>query len=332
MLGATATALAMAFMAAVAVGGLAWVFLGPLLSGQSPAEKRVKALTRHQGNALTSSVRNELADMQKRRKQLADTLKEIETKNKKRKRPPLRARLAQAGLSWEINTFVIVSFVFAAVGGFVAYAVGAPLLVVLGVVLAAGLGAPQWLVNYLIARRTKKFLNEFANAIDVIVRGVKAGLPLADCIRVVAAEAQEPVRTEFRRVIESQGVGLPLAEAVERMYERMPLPEVNFFVIVVAIQQKAGGNLSEALGNLSKVLRDRRKMRQKIIAMSQEAKASAAIIGALPVVVMLLVFLTSPEYISLLWQEQLGHIMLVASAFWMLCGILVMRKMINFDF
>jgi tight adherence protein B len=112
----------------------------------------------------------------------------------------------------------------------------------------------------------------------------------------------------------------------------MPVPEANFFGIVISIQQSAGGNLSEALGNLSKVLRERKKMKAKIQAMSMEAKASAAIIGALPVIVMLLVWLTSPQYIQLLWIEPLGRVMLACCVVWMSIGIFVMKKMINFDF
>jgi tight adherence protein B len=125
---------------------------------------------------------------------------------------------------------------------------------------------------------------------------------------------------------------MPLGEACAKLYERTPVAEANFFAIVVAIQQKAGGNLAEALGNLSRVLRDRKKMKAKIQAMSQEAKASASIIGALPVAVMTLVYITSPQYISLLFTEPLGHVMLAGSAIWMLIGVLVMKKMINFDF
>ena len=116
------------------------------------------------------------------------------------------------------------------------------------------------------------------------MRGLKSGLPLGDCIRIVANEAQEPVKTEFRKIIEQQAVGMPLAEAVATLYERMPVSEANFFVIVIAIQSKAGGSLSDALGNLSKVLRDRKKIKQKIAALSMEAKASACIIGSLPIV------------------------------------------------
>jgi len=149
---------------------------------------------------------------------------------------------------------------------------------------------------------------------------------------VIAADSPEPLRSEFRSIVETQAVGMPLGEACGKLYESVAVPEANFFGIVVAIQQKSGGNLSEALGNLSKVLRDRRKMRAKIQAMSQEAKASAAIIGALPIAVMIMVYITSPQYISLLFTHPTGHIMLAGSAVWMTMGVLVMKKMINFDF
>ena len=166
----------------------------------------------------------------------------------------------------------------------------------------------------------------------MIVRGIKAGLPLLDSLKLIAGEAQEPVRSEFRGIIETQTIGIPIGEACLKLYEHMPLPEANFFGIVISIQQRAGGNLSEALGNLSRVLRDRKKMKAKIQAMSMEAKASAGIIGALPPAVMTLVYITSPQYISVLWTEPLGRMMLMGCAFWMSVGVLVMRKMINFDF
>ena len=140
------------------------------------------------------------------------------------------------------------------------------------------------------------------------------------------------MKSEFRAIIETQSVGMPLGDACAKLYERIPLPEANFFGIVITIQQKAGGNLSEALGNLSRVLRDRKKMKAKIQAVSMEAKASASIIGALPIGVMTIVWITSPEYIELLFVSQLGHLMLAASAVWMFIGVMVMRKMINFDF
>jgi tight adherence protein B len=167
---------------------------------------------------------------------------------------------------------------------------------------------------------------------DVIVRGVKAGLPLNDCIKIIANEAAEPVKGEFRTIMETQAMGVPLPEAVAKLPERVPVPETSFFAIVIAIQARAGGNLSEALGNLSRVLRDRKRMKGKISAMSQEAKASAAIIGALPVIVMVLVYITSPNYIMLLFITQMGNVILGAAAIWMTLGMLVMKKMINFDY
>jgi tight adherence protein B len=206
------------------------------------------------------------------------------------------------------------------------------LVAALGLGFAAGFGLPRWMLTFLKKRREKNFLKALPDAVDVIVRGIKAGLPLFDSIKVVAADAPEPLRSEFYAIIETQAIGMPLGEACARMYERMPVPEANFFGIVVAIQQKSGGNLSEALGNLSKVLRDRKKMAEKIQAMSMEAKASAAIIGSLPPIVMLLVYLSTPDYISLLWTHPTGRLMLAASAVWMSCGIFVMKKMINFDF
>ena len=142
------------------------------------------------------------------------------------------------------------------------------------------------------------------------MRGIKAGLPLLDSLRIIAADAPEPVQSEFRAILETQTIGIPIGEACGKLYERIPVPEANFFGIVIAIQQKAGGNLSEALGNLSRVLRDRKKMKAKIQAMSMEAKASASIIACLPLAVMVLVYLTSPQYIELLWTHPTGRMML----------------------
>ena len=197
---------------------------------------------------------------------------------------------------------------------------------------AGALGLPRWMLSYLKKRREAKFLGSFPDAVDIIVRGVKAGLPLPDCLKMITMEASEPTKSEFRAIVETQAIGLPLGEACGKLYEQMPLPEANFFGIVISIQQRSGGNLAEALGNLSRVLRDRKKMKAKIQAMSQEAKASAGIIGALPLAVMMLVYITSPNYISLLWTEPLGRVMLAASAVWMFMGVMVMKKMINFDF
>ena len=206
-----------------------------------------------------------------------------------------------------------------------------PLLVALGIGFIGILGAPRWVLRFLVKRRQTKFLEEFPNALDVMCRSIRSGLPLNEAVRLIASDGQEPVKTEFRRVVDSQQVGMSLPEAIERMTLTMPLPEVSFFGIVIAMQAQAGGNLSETLGNLSKVLRDRRKMKAKVSALSMEAKASAVIIGALPFIVAFLVYLTSPDYLMVLFTDQRGHLILGCSAVWMSIGIIIMRNMINFE-
>lgn len=318
--------LAVAFLAAVAVGGIAYVFLYPLISGERQAEKRRESVARAE-----PAVRATRGQQRSRRDMVEASLKELEEKTKQQK-PSLTVRIAQAGLTWSKRQFILISAAIGFVLFMVALTIGPGLVPAIAIGFAGAFGVPRWLLSYLKKRREVKFLDNFPDAVDIIVRGVKAGLPLLDCMKMVATEAPEPIKTEFRVIVDTQAIGMPLGEACNKLYERTPLPEANFFAIVVSIQQKAGGNLSEALGNLSRVLRDRKKMKAKIRAMSQEAKASAGIIGSLPIAVMILVSLTSKDYITLLFTEPLGHLMLAGSAFWMMCGVLVMRKMINFDF
>ncbi|MGN6117248.1 MAG: type II secretion system F family protein [Nitrobacter sp.] len=319
--------LAMAFMAATAVGGVAWVFLYPALSGQAKAEKRRAAL------AQTAPAARQIDKAQRsRREQVEGSLREVEERLKQDKKVTLNGRISQAGLSWSKQKFLIVSGAFGAICFAVPMILGASPIAAAGLAFAAGFGLPRWLLGFLKKRREKAFLRALPDAVDVIVRGIKAGLPLFESLKVVAADSPEPLKSEFRAIIETQTIGMPLGEACSRLYERMPVPEANFFGIVISIQQKSGGNLSEALGNLSKVLRDRKKMAEKIQAMSMEAKASAAIIGALPPIVMLLVYLSTPDYISLLWTHPTGRLMLAGCVLWMSAGIFVMKKMINFDF
>ena len=315
-------------LAALAVGGIAYVFIYPILSGEKAAEKRMASVAKAQPISRATRA----SPQKSRRDTIENTLKEFEERHKKTKSPPLAVRIAQSGLSWSKQTFFVVSAAVGLVLFLLGFASGAGLLPAAGLGFAGAFGLPRWWLGFLKKRRENKFLNAFPDAVDVIVRGVKAGLPLLDCIKMITVDSPEPVRSEFRAILETQAIGMPLGEACGKLYERMPLPEANFFGIVIAIQQKAGGNLAETLGNLSRVLRDRKKMKAKIQAMSQEAKASAAIIGCLPLAVMTLVWLTSPAYINLLFTEPLGNVMLAGSAVWMTMGVLVMKKMINFDF
>jgi tight adherence protein B len=320
---------ALVILVVVAVGGVAWVFLYPILSGENQTARRVASVARADPVARPTRA---TAGTKNRREQIEGTLKDIEQRRKAAKRPPLTVRLKQAGLDWSKRRFMVTFAIIGVVAFLVLTLLGTGLIAALGFGFAAGCGLPFWMLSFLKKRRENKFLNEFPDAVDVIVRGIKAGLPLLDSLKLIANDAAEPVKSEFRAIIETQTIGMPIGEACLKLYESIPLAEANFFGIVVSIQQRAGGNLSEALGNLSRVLRDRKKMKAKIQAMSMEAKASASIIGALPPAVMTLVWLTSPDYISLLWTDPLGRVMMACCAAWMAVGIFVMRKMINFDF
>ncbi|HEV3498707.1 MAG TPA: type II secretion system F family protein [Bradyrhizobium sp.] len=414
-------ALALAFLAAAAIGGVAWVFIYPLLSGERKAENRRASVAKSE-----PAARQAEKSQRSRREQVEGSLKDLEARRKEA-RVSLSTRLTQAGLNWSTRKFVTISailgvltfamalvpmlsrasgagtvpvlvdpqsttrslelglgnsmvidlrrdiksvraadskianavmrsdqqvFITGANEGQTSIVISDPtgqkiatydisvsrdrgiggLIAAVGLAFAAGFGLPRWGLSFLKKRREKNFLKALPDAVDVIVRGIKAGLPLFESIKVVAADAPEPLRSEFLSIIETQAIGMPLGDACARLFERMPVPEANFFGIVISIQQKSGGNLSEALGNLSKVLRDRKKMAEKIQAMSMEAKASAAIIGSLPPIVMLLVYLSTPDYISLLWTHPTGQLMLVGCVIWMSIGIFVMKRMINFDF
>ena len=325
--------ISIAGLIALSIGSLIYFTMFAQINNNVAQDRRVKQINGRNNN---STQRSAVAGTNRKKKTAKDTLRELDDKQrakaKSSKSPPLSVRLQQAGLKWSKTTFYLFSGAMCLTFGLAAFAMGASPLISGCFAFAGLLGFPHWFVNYMGRRRQKAFLEELPNAVDVIVRGVKSGLPINDCMNMIARESKEPVRTEFAKIMETQQLGVPLFEAVGRLYERMPLAEANFFSIVISIQQQSGGSLSEALGNLSKVLRDRKKMRGKIVAMSQEAKASAGIIGSLPLIVMGLVYLSSPAYILLLFTTDAGNLILGVSAFWMFLGCMVMKKMINFDF
>jgi tight adherence protein B len=235
----------------------------------------------------------------------------------------------QAGLEITKQNFIIICSVSGAFGGLLGIFMTDNVLLIPVFAAKWGIVFPLLILNYLKKRRTKKFLDAFPEAVDMIIRGVKSGLPLGACLQTVANQAEDPVKGEFRGIVEATLVGLTVPEAVERMVERMPIPETNFFAIVINIQQKAGGNLTEALGNLSRVLRDRKKMDMKVKAMSSESKSSAIIIGALPVAVSFVIYLMNPRYLDPLFQETTGHYILAFAGFWASMGVFMMKTMIN---
>ncbi|MFL6833091.1 MAG: type II secretion system F family protein [Xanthobacteraceae bacterium] len=336
MFGIDTTVLAFVVLAGLSAGAVAYAFLFTRIDNEKQAGKRLETIKAAETDrSLVKASRDRAAEAVRRRKGLQDSLKQLEEKQKSNdrniKKPPVRAQIRQAGMTVSIERFYIYSVICGIVLTFLVYLAGAPLLVLPGALLAGAFGLPRWFVSFRRARRVKAFLEEFPNALDIIVRAVKSGLPLNDAIRLIANESPEPVRAEFRRIVDSQQMGLSIPDATLRMSETMPCTEAGFFGIVIQIQSQAGGNLSEALGNLSRVLRDRKKMKAKVQALSMEAKASAVIIGALPFVVAFLVYLSSPNYIMPLFTTSVGNLILGCSGVWMSIGILVMRKMMNFE-
>jgi tight adherence protein B len=313
-------------MLILAFGGAAFAIA---VGSNESSQKRIASVAKAPPRAARATAESQ----GQRRKSMQQLLKEIEKKQAENKPTmTLRRRLDRAGFAeaptrnfWIASG--LVAFLAAALCLFGAHM---SLLASVGAAFGAGFGLPRWVLNFLRARREKRFTNDFAGAIDVVVRSVKSGLPTGDALRIVASEFRDPVGGEFKRLVESMKVGVTLEQALKRMFENMPTTEVSFFAIVMTIQQKSGGNLSEALGNLAAVLRDRKRLQGKIKAMSSEAKASAIIIGSLPPGVIALVYFTTPAYMTLLFTERVGNLMLVGCVLWMSLGIFVMKKMINF--
>ena len=337
MFGIDTTILAFVGLVALSIGGVGYALMYSKIETENNSKRRMKSIkTTTRTSAAVGKKIQQRADASTRRKNVEDTLKSVEKQKsqdkKSAKNPSLDVRLTQAGLTVTSKKFYIFSVIGGAVAAILVFLTGITPFAAIGAFAIVGGWFPQFVVNYLRKRRINKFLLEFPNAVDIIVRGVKSGLPLNDCLRIISREAQEPVRSEFVKIVESQKLGLTIPESVQRLAENIPLSETSFFSIVITIQSGAGGNLAEALGNLSKVLRDRKSMKAKIIAMSMEAKASGVIIGALPIIVGGLVYITSPGYLTPLFTEETGQITMLFSAFWMGLGIFIMKKMINFDF
>ncbi|WP_196259942.1 type II secretion system F family protein [Pelagibacterium limicola] len=322
--------LLLAILVMVCVGALGFAFV-PQLAGSGRAEKRKKAL---KGDV---TVQRQAVSAQKtrdsRRRTVQDALKaQSQQLNARKAKKTLRARIFQSGIkidprAWIRNCIIL---------GVVLFVVLIVLQVPIWYAAVFAAAGAYVLPNMYLANRRKayqsKYLDELPNAVEAIVRGVKSGLPLNDSIRLVAREVKEPVRSEFTRVLEQQSVGRTIQESVEVLFERVPLPEVNFFIVVIAVQQQAGGNLSEALGNLARVLRDRKKMKAKVKAMSSEAKASAIIIGSLPIFVAGAVSVISPQYLLPLITTNVGIICLGVAGLMLAAGMFVMNRMIQFDY
>ena len=323
-------------MAAIGMAAMLFALALPYLNKDTDSE-RIKNVTASRSRKVAARSAADVASS--RKKAVADSLKDVEQRRfRPAEKANLRNRLQQAGLDIQTREYWLISATLGIVVASLTYMnvpakLGPAAFALAGVAGGVGmLGLPSFILNKMIKRRQNKFVSNLANALDIVVRGVKTGLPLNECLGIVARESPEPIASEFKEVVDQQRLGVPLGEALERLVTRMPTPEVKFLAIVISIQQSAGGNLSEALGNLAQVLRDRHSLKLKVKALSAEALASAMVLGSLPPIVILLLHLSSPTYLVPMFTTNTGSVMLGAGLFWMSCGILMMRKMINFKY
>ncbi|MHA6298661.1 type II secretion system F family protein [Devosia sp. CAU 1758] len=309
--------------------GAAGFALVPSALGNKRAQQRMKAF---QGNIRVNRLEADASrTRESRRKNVQQALKSQTDELNAKKRLKLSDLIFQAGMTIKPATFIRNSVIFGVGLFIILFLAQVPFYFAAIFALAGAYLLPRMYVSHKRKRYQNKFLDELPNAIEAIVRGVKTGLPLNDSMRVVAKDTKEPVKSEFARILDQQSFGFSMTEAVQVLLERVPLPEVNFFVVVISVQQQAGGNLSEALGNLARVLRNRKKMKQKVKAMSSEAKASAGIIGSLPIVVAILVSLVSPSYLVPLFTTPIGNLCLGVGVVMLATGIFVMNRMVQFE-
>ncbi|MET3710992.1 tight adherence protein B [Sphingomonas trueperi] len=243
----------------------------------------------------------------------------------------LEKRLAMTGKSWTLGQYGLATLGLALAVALLLFLKGAPLLLAIVFGLFVGLGLPHFVVGFLIKRRVGKFTATFPDAIDLLVRGLRSGLPITETIGVVGFEMPGPVGEEFRAISDKMKIGRTLDAALQETADRLGTPEFQFFTITIQIQRETGGNLAETLGNLSDVLRKRAQMKLKIKAMSSEAKASAIIVGALPFIVFGLIWSINNEYMMHFFTDQRLVVIGGGGLVWMALGAFIMAKMVNFE-
>jgi len=332
-----------AALAFIAIVGIAFALTG---NSSGVAKKRAKMVAQGQKSGAANGRKggDENSQRRKETQRMLTKLRDDGAERRKRFVPTdIKTKIEQAGLTLSPTLFWILSAVTGLVFAVLAHMSGAEgitafgiafkskIAVIIGAAIGGFLGLPRWILGFLAKRRAAKLTSQFGDGIDIIVRGVKSGLPLVECLRIIARESPAPLGPEFAALTDNMAMGADIERALQTLYNRVPLPEINFFVIVLTIQSKSGGNLSEALGNLSNVIRSRRMMREKVKAMSSEAKASAGIIGSLPFAVGTMVYFTTPSYVLELFTTETGHFLLFVAFSMYSTGIMIMRKMINFD-
>lgn len=310
----------------VVIGMVAAIVVG----NQAAKKERALAVIKGQGKTGDGDGKNARDAHDKRRAEIARKLKESGDDGKLKKRNSLKARLQQAGLNISVKRFYLFSFIFSLVFTGAVFAMGAPKAALPLLWFFSLFGLPRMFVKRRIAKRQKKFLEEFGDALEAMVRLLKAGMPVTEAIAMVGREFEGPVSDEMLMIYDAQKIGVSLPEATLEAAQRMPITEMQMFATGIAIQTQTGASLSEVLTNLAGVIRARFRLKRKVQALSAEAKASAGIIGALPFFVGGGMYFINNEYILLLFTTTPGIIMLVAGGMWMSIGVLIMKIMINF--
>ncbi|MEO7277085.1 MAG: type II secretion system F family protein [Sphingomicrobium sp.] len=306
--------------------GLAFMAMqGP--SASKAAKRRLELLKERHGDVI---VGNAQAQIRKLMAQRASRIEGLAT-SLIPKPALLRKRLEMTGKNITLGKYATyclgtVLFVMLALS-----LRGAPILLALFVALFVGVGIPHWVIGKMIKRRVQKFTNNFPDAIELMVRGLRSGLPITETMGIVASEIRGPVGLEFRTVGDKMKIGRTMEAALQDTADRLGTPEFQFFVITLAIQRETGGNLAETLSNLADVLRKRAQMKLKIRAMSSESKASAYIVGSLPFIVFALVYMMNPVYMAGFFADQRLMVAGLGGLCWMGIGVFIMAKMVNFE-
>ncbi len=315
----------------VVIVGAAGVFASRVSTKQKQRERHLSIITRAQG--IGSGDDEHAKQAAKHRADIAKKLKQAGDANaaKKKDRTTVRERMMHAGLESPVSRYWIAALLTSIVTFLSLSAMTSwPKIAIVMLSFAAFFTLPKWFLKIKAGKRQKKFLEEFPDALDASVRLLQAGMPISEAIAMVSREYQGPLREEMQRLYENQKIGMPLGAAALEMARRIPLTEVHMFATALQIQSETGSSLSEVLSNLSAVIRARFRLKRKVKALSSEAKASAGIIAALPVLVCLGLYAVNRKYISVLFDTDAGNFWLFMAVFWMFCGVVIMRQMINF--
>ena len=311
--------------AMIALGMVVFAFAGP--SPQRAQTRRIAALRERHGDGAVVAE----AQMRKITAGRAQTKTDVAFGRLLPNPAQLAKRLAMTGRDWTVGQYGMVSAGLIVVVAALLWLKGAPILLALLVGLAVGAGLPHWLVGFFINRRIARFTAKFPDAIELLVRGLRSGLPVTETIGVIGSEVEGPVGEEFRMVSDKMKIGKSMDSALQDTADRLGTPEFQFFVITIAIQRETGGNLAETLANLATVLRQRGQMKLKIKAMSSESKASAYIVGSLPFIVFVMIWMINATYMQGFFVEPRLIIAGIGGLLWMGIGVFIMAKMVSFE-